>query len=65
MGKNVFEANPTAEELLSFPDGTCFLNDKNGLNNAINYEKKTGTKFKVVKKEAAKKEDNNNKNDKK
>ena len=50
--KNVFDANPTANELLVFEDGTCFLNNSQGLNHALNYAKTTQTTYVVVSRKA-------------
>ena len=49
MSKSVFDANPNVNELFSFEDGTCFY--INELNNAINYAKKSGLEYKIIKRE--------------
>lgn len=49
--KEVFEANPSIEDLFVFEDGTCFFNNQAGSCAAYDYTKKTGLKFELVKKE--------------
>jgi hypothetical protein len=46
--EKVFAANPNADKLLVFKDGTCFLNDKVGENNAINYARQTNSSYEIV-----------------
>jgi hypothetical protein len=53
--ESVFKANPKANELLVFPDGTCFLTSN--ANDADNYAKTTKQEYKVVKREEEKVEE--------
>jgi hypothetical protein len=51
MSKVVFDANPNVNELLSFEDGTCFLNDNQGQQNAFNYAKQNSKEYKLITRE--------------
>lgn len=62
--ENVFLANPKVNELLVFPDGTAFVKNAAGENEAINYAKQTKQDYTVVtrKVEEEKEEKTNKKN---
>jgi hypothetical protein len=63
--KAVFEANPNASELICFEDGVCFLSNAQGKCGAIDYEKRTGLKPKVVQKEVNEEKQTNKKQNQK
>jgi hypothetical protein len=60
--ENVFAANPKVNELLVFADGTCFVKNAAGENEAINYAKQTKQDYKLVTREVEKEEKPNKPN---
>lgn len=63
--ESVFTANPNAKELLKFPDGTCFLNNSQGISDARTYGLKTKQEFeKITREESANTSGNSEENKK-